>query len=218
MHKPEYKTTYLYYFLLFLSIFGVTSCNSTKHLAENEALYKGATVQFEDAETVDKSSKLALDLLTLARPTPNRKLFSIFRFRLWVNNTFGNGNKERGFGKWMKRKLGEEPVLYKESTAGYSARLMEKYLYDRGYFEAKVVPEVAIKRKHATVTYTATANEQYTIRKINYPAAQDSVSNLLVHFKKNNLFKKGEAYDLNNLTAERTRLTRYIREKGVFQF
>lgn len=196
----------------------MTACNSTKHLEEGQALYTGAQVKFEDPEKVQKKSKLQAEMLLLARPKPNRKFFSLFRFRLWVYNSFGNGDKEKSLGKWMKKKLGEAPVLYNAGTADYSAKLMEKYLYDHGYFDAIVAVDPNIKKQKASVIYTATAKEQYTIRETFLPLAKDTIGKLLKTLDSKSLIKNNEPYNLGKLSAERIRLTNQIRNEGFFKF
>lgn len=196
-----------------------SACNTTKNLQEGEVLYNKTNITFEQPKVIHEKTNLELGLLDIARPKPNTKSFSLIRFQLWVYQNFGNGNRKKSLGKWLKRKLGEPPSLYKKATVDKSSLFMEKYLQDNGYFRATVTYDTEIKHKKANVNYRINANEQYRIAKIDYPKHSGSIGTIITQQqKKKTSIKVGDPYNLNALIRERERLTNAIRNQGYFHF
>jgi len=55
--------------------------------------------------------------------------------------------KKRKFNNWVKKSLGEEPAIYDENHSDATAKTMEDYLFDRGYFDGEVEFEPPTPKK-----------------------------------------------------------------------
>src|SRR5690554_8062001 len=88
-----------------------TGCSSTKSVHERDALYKGASVHII-GDSLSKREKNKLkgvfeEQLTLR---PNKKFLRI-PIKLYIHNSLGEANKDKGIKHWWKNRVGEKPVL-----------------------------------------------------------------------------------------------------------
>lgn len=90
---------------LVLSLHIFSGCSTTRSVPEGDRLYLGAEVKWE-GEKPGRSKELGETLVSLSRPSPNRKFLGM-PVRLWLYNL---GNKPTGKGlnyllrnKWENR-------------------------------------------------------------------------------------------------------------------
>ncbi|MBK9491620.1 MAG: hypothetical protein IPO07_24595 [Haliscomenobacter sp.] len=121
----------------------LTGCSTTKSIPENDALYTGARIKMTRTEVSSKQKKaLQSTLEDLTRPKPNSRVLGI-PFKLWLYNL---GSK-KGLGAWLRRKYGEAPVLLSEVKLGRNAGILDNYLENRGFFQAKVQGDTTVDGK-----------------------------------------------------------------------
>src|SRR5437870_11900415 len=85
---------------------------------------------------VDKPG-LKEGIAPIIKQKPNRKILGIFRFHLGMYN-LANRGKSTKFKEWIKRTIGEEPVLLDTALTSRSARQIKQYMQNIGYFDAEV--------------------------------------------------------------------------------
>lgn len=209
-------------FILFICIL-FSSCSNTKYLPEGEKLYTGHDIKIKvvSGNRPGKKSKKALEreLDGLIRPRPNYTIFGFLRPKLWFYNIAGKPKKEKGLRSFIKNKLGEPPVLWKDVKVENNIKLIENKLENRGYFEAQAEAKVNEKRKKVSVDYTAFIRKPpYIINKVVYPEGDDTLSRLIRETYSESLLIKEENYDLDILKLERIRIDSILKDKGFFYF
>ncbi len=193
-------------------------CNTTKRLKKDEVLYTGAEVAFQQPEVVEKAERVEADLKDITSPSPNASLWGL-RPQLWVYQRFGQ-NKEKGLGPLIQRKLGEPPVLLDTALARRVSLRMEKYLQDQGYFGSKVRYKVQPDPADPTavIRYEVTTPKRYRIGELRYPQGEDPARQLIRKYKDGSPIQPGTPYRLAALQAERSRITRQLRNSGYANF
>jgi outer membrane protein insertion porin family len=203
----------LFYVALLALISG--SCNVTKKVPEGDALYTGHTVKLENAPVSKREKKvIKVDLDGLIRPKPNSRILGI-PFKLVLYNMAGKSNN---FINKFLRKNGEPPVLLSSVKLEHNAELMTNRLENRGFFHAKSTGDTIVKDKKASATYVANAGAQYKINEVFFPADSNAISQAISAISNKTIFRKGDAFNLDVVKGERTRIDVALKEKGFYFF
>jgi hypothetical protein len=193
-------------------------CSSTKTVPEGDALFAGYDVKINDeGDSSDRSGDLKTELSATVRPQPNASILGM-RPKLWIYNAFYT-EKEKGLKNWIQNKIGEPPVLLSEVDTSSINDVMHARLHNRGYFYNTVVSDTTVKKKKATITWTATVQEPYRIRNIEYTKSDSLPIHAEIRkLQENSLLVKGKPYDLENMIAERARIDQALKNRGYFYF
>lgn len=195
----------------------LASCSSTKHLPEGEKLYTGATVKMSGSELPARKRKvLKSDLQVLTRPKPNSRVLGI-PIKLYIYNAFGKKKPKSFLGK-LRDKYGEPPVLLSSVNLEQNIKVLQNHLENKGFFRAQVTGDTVVKKKKGSAVYTAQTGDQYTIANIQFPADSTALAATILESVDKSLLKKGDAYDLDVIKGERTRIDAMVKEKGYYYF
>ena len=155
--RLKYKTYYQFFravFALYVVLF-LFACNPTKHLKPNEIFLQKSSVKV-DNKKIDKD-----ELSNYVKQKHNKKILGIFRFHLGVYNI---ANKKNSF---IKKNVGEAPVVYDSLLTQRSADQLSLYLDSKGYFENKVEYKVTyVSEKKVKVKYIVETGEPYLVNSV----------------------------------------------------
>lgn len=206
------------FLLLLIAALIFSACSNTKYLAEGELLYTGASVKVKGDSLSSKSTAYFEENLEgLVRPRPNSSILGL-RPKLWFYNIAGEPKKDKGFKYWLKNKMGEPPVLFSQVDMDYNTKLIQNYIENKGFFNAKTSADSSASGKKATSTYTVQLGARYIIDSVRFP--NDSIP-LTIDIKAtepNSLLKSGNPYDLEVIKTERDRIDAKLKEVGYFYF
>lgn len=187
-----------------------SACQPTRYLSEKEVLYYEDQIVWEGA-----APAISKDALTTSiKQQPNaRFLGKPVRLGLYLRNE----EREKGFGKWVRERLGEAPVFYDASDAQQSLLLLQKRLIDEGYLQADGRMDTTMLGPHrAKVAYYLQAGARYYIDSINWPSDTTALGRLIMEAKPGTNLKTSVPYRTNNLQRERSRLADYAAERGYY--
>ncbi|MEO1438138.1 MAG: POTRA domain-containing protein [Bacteroidota bacterium] len=210
------RNFWLLVFLLLALISG-NACNNIKYLSEDEAIVTKNVIKFDSKLTIEKKNNLSYELKSIIQTEPNSKFLGLFRTRLWIHNRTGRDTTKK-FKRWLYTRVGELPALYNADIASQTAEDMQYYLNNKGYFNANVYPETAIKHKKATTTYTITTNPIYVIDEVDYQILDTAVSRIVIQNQKQSLLRKGEPVEIKTFDSEKNRISRALRNEGYAYF
>ncbi|HLU88505.1 MAG TPA: BamA/TamA family outer membrane protein [Cyclobacteriaceae bacterium] len=199
-----------------LSLFfaGITSCGVKKFIPEGELLYTGADLDMEADFKIRDKKEVEGELEALLEPEPNSKILGM-RIGLWA---FYKGSQENpGFiNRFLKNKIGEEPVYFSEANPEITEELIFNRLENRGFFYSLVESEVTKKDKFASVQYTASLTEPYVLE--SYQVGGDSlpIQKKMAELLEETEMKAGMRFDLNALKDERVRLEEALKLEGYY--
>ncbi|MDQ7947553.1 MAG: hypothetical protein REI93_01875, partial [Pedobacter sp.] len=209
--------TRLWIFLL--ACLFIAGCSSTRRLKPGQYLYTGAEVIInpDSSAKIDNQKQVKKTLESKTRPRPNHSFLG-FRYKLFFYNLAGDSVKPKGFGNWIKNKLGEPPVLMSDVKIKYNNDVLKSYLISQGYLQAEVTGDTVIKKKKGKAIYTANTGIRYKINSITFPKDTGTLTHLININKDKTLLKAGDFYDLETYKNERIRIDNDLKENGYFYF
>lgn len=198
-----------YIYCCIILLLAAQSCSTTKHVPDNDALYMGAKVKLKGVNDSVKYDKKALqaELASLVRPAPNKSFLGI-KFKLLFYN----------WGGFIRRKLGEEPVLVSAVNFEKNRDVLQNRMENRGYFRSEVAFDTIIKHKKGSVVYNVTVYPQYTINNVKYPGDSSDISKAIARLRRRSQVRTGRPYDLDVIKGEYTRIDDRLKERGFYFF
>lgn len=212
MKKPRLFTRSALVFLsAVLAMAGLAGCSSTKYVEDGQYLLRGVELKSDD-RTIDVSL-----LQPYVRQRANSKWFSTMKIPLSVYSLSG-----RDSTKWVNRtlrRLGEAPVVYDSLLALQSCDNLRQALQNMGYLDAAVDFQTKRKGKKLRLTYGLHPHEPFTVGKVAYDVQDSVIARLLgTERPENQGLKTGMRFSLDNLEAERRRITQLLTNQGYFRF
>ncbi len=201
--------------IIFSPLLLLGACSVTKHLPPGETLYAGPKVTISGPGKKEKNA-LASDLSSLVRPLPNKSLLG-FRYKVWFYYLAGEP-RGKGLRKYIREKLGEEPVLASQVNIEKNRQVLQNRLENKGYFRARTTADTVTKGRMTTARFDANTGPQYKIRNLSWPTDSSEVSREIRAVTKRTLLKPGGPYDLDVIKAERTRIDTRLKNRGFYFF
>ena len=208
-----------------LSVLLLASCSMTKNIPEGDQLFTGLTKIAYDHQANDSNFTSAQTEVEAALATaPNGAIFGSsyhrlpFSFGVSVWNHYQGS--ESGFGKWMLKSFGKQPVLMSWVNPQLRAQVAQSVLRNHGYFNGRVAYEVVQQKnpKTAKIGYTVTPGRLYRLDSVGYfgfPAHADS---LIKSTQAEALIHKGDPFEVAKLDAERNRISMLLRNNGYYYY
>ncbi|WP_154286684.1 translocation and assembly module lipoprotein TamL [Pedobacter puniceum] len=189
-----YPVTILLLFTLFFS-----ACRSTKRLKENEALITKLSINGVDKAFEEQAeSYVSLDI------RPNAP------FNLWVYNTFN---------KKGKKNLGEAPHILDSSLVEVSRGQIQKFLNTKGFLNAKVESAIEVKKKKASISFTATPGPSFKFKDVSFDVKNQEIKDLyLAQRSKFTRITPGERLDEDSIAYERDQIYNLMKKNGYYDF
>jgi len=204
--------TYLLY--VGLAALLMHSCGIKKFIPEGERLYTGAELALDTIGDVKGLKEVESELTDLIKPNPNTTFLGM-KPSLYFH--YKAQRKKPGFiYKFLNKSFGEEPVYFSDVNPEQVEELLLNRLDNNGFFYSKANSETILKEKYASINYTATVQEPYTLE--NYHIDHDSlpIYNELVDLTKETPLSKNDRFDLDLLKAERERLDHGLKQRGYY--
>jgi len=202
----------LIFWLLTLSL---AACSATKSVPEGEYLYTGAKIDLGENKKI-ASKKLIDDLYSVLAPQPNARIAGL-PLRLYMYQLFDNG-KDKGLFPWVRDKIGQAPVLFREDYPEQVEKLMANRLFNNGYYDASVASAVQYGHKKAGVTYSLQLEAPYRIDSIRNQVTHPGIGPLIRSMPPSKVLRSGDIYTLAGLRAEAQRIETFLKERGYYFF
>lgn len=203
-------------FLLLISCCFLFSCTATSFLKDDETFYDGSSIHFESHGKVRGKKNISSKLEELIEPKPNFKFLGM-RPEVWIYYTMDAPKKPKGLRSWIRKKVGEPPVLMKDVNPERTANILQGNLFNSGFFESQVSSSSSVKKKKGHVTYTIDLYPPFRIQTIEYPA-DTMFTSLIEEIKKESLIKTGRRYNLQRLKSELSRIEAIVENHGYYYF
>ena len=212
----------------------LAACSMTKNIPDGDQLFTGLT-KIDYQESAGESHAPAderQDLGITAREeveaalatAPNGAIFgsSYYRvpFSLGVSIWNHYQGTTSGFGKWMLKTFGKQPVLMSWVNPELRASVARSVLRNHGYFNGDVAYTIVGQKnpKTAKIGYTVSPGRLYRLDSVGYfgfPAEADS----LIHASLADAYiHKGDPFVVSNLDAERQRISTLLRNNGYYYY
>src|SRR5690606_15550792 len=229
--------------ILLIITIHITSCDSTKRVAENEYLLTKNTVfvngEKDKSETIENllyqepnqkilGFPLRLQFYNLARPNidsiintnidknPNRREnLENFLSKKQLDKYI---QSRTNFNEWIK-KTGEAPVIVDEAKAKNSVKRLQDYHINNGWFDVEASYKIQKENKIATIEYQVETGQAFVIDSISEKISTPIIDTLYRKtIKENSLIKQNEQYRTANFDMERSRISTALRNSGLYHF
>lgn len=210
---------------LFCVLF-LVSCSMTKNIPDDDQLFTGLKKITYHREPSDSSNFTATqeEVEASLATAPNGAILgsSYYRvpFSLGVSIWNRYKDSETGFGKWMFKSFGKQPVLMSWVNPALRASVAQSVLRNHGYLNGHVDYEV-IQRpnpKTAKISYSVYPDRLYLLDSIGYfgfPADADSLIQANLDDAK---IHRGSPFAVAALDAERNRISQLLRNNGYYYY
>lgn len=205
MNDFNQKKYFLYASIGFLLLFSA-GCRSARFLEDGQALVVktqivglAPAVEEEAQEFIPQSIQ------------PNSRI-NLFLYHLI--NTKNGAYKTRNI-----RRIGEAPHLLDSALVELSALQINRFLFNKGYLDAKVTDSIHYKGKKASVRFMVETGTPFTVNRILLDVEDPSVAALYLQRKHSftNL-KPGLRLDIDSIAAEREAIYTLMRRNGYVDF
>lgn len=193
------------------------SCNVTKFVPKDDALYTGAKIKIVDSTLSNKEKKNVKNLTEgLPRPKPNSRFLGV-PFKLILYN-LGGDPKKGGFIRKFFRKVGQPPVLLSSVNLDYNVKLLTNFQENIGYFSAETKGDTIVKKRKAEAIYELTPGPVYTIKNIEFPKDSTPLEGAISRTKPQSILHVNDPFNLEVIKGERTRIDAMLKEQGYYYF
>jgi outer membrane protein assembly factor BamA len=203
--KEKYKIRK--FLLVILTAIFFYGCNTTRYVPEDKYLMSNIDYKIDNRQ-INKE-----ELSSYVRQEENLKILGFIKFHLWLYN-LSKKDKQKS---WL-REIGEPPAIYDEVLINKSTSQIQQYLFNKGYYQAKVTDKAELKNKKARVTYFIETGNPYLIRNIRFDINDSRINEYIMESENESLIKSGDILDVDILYQERSRITRVLNNKGFFKF
>ncbi|MGI9527205.1 MAG: BamA/TamA family outer membrane protein [Weeksellaceae bacterium] len=234
--------------LFFASIiWAMCSCSVTKKLEENELYLKSNRYEFEGKspfkseledyvsqkpnrrlfgfipvkdwaynEVPKKYDSVFLDYYSYSFDERNQDILDSLFIKYGLEDQVGNT-------KWVLRQFyrtGAKPIVLDTVSTGISAREIDEFYFQRGYFDATVEPAYHIdsSAQKARVTYHIDVKKPSNIVAYDQVIKDSNLEKLYAKSHGESIVKENERFDVRNFEKERDRLTTIFENNGYYQF
>ncbi|MEJ6979317.1 BamA/TamA family outer membrane protein [Pedobacter sp. P351] len=191
--------------ILFLVLF-LGGCSATRYLSEDQKLVRRVSI-----EGIDKQFSEQANLYVQRDIMPNSRL------NLALYNYF---NTKKGKYRTDRiRDIGEAPNLLDSSLVEISRRELEKFLFDKSFFKAKVKSDIIVKNKKAYITFTAVPGPSFTIKNFSYVIPDAAVKQLYMESRPSfTNITEGTRYDGDSLRNESKQVFNLLQKSGFYDY
>jgi len=132
-----------------------------------------------------------------------------------------------GLWPWLAYTVGEPPVLLDTVLMNKGARQMQIYLRKNGYFNAVVEAECLLNQesnlfwkagKKSNVIYHVQLKDLYTINTVTWSSDDALIKEQIPALREKTLVTAGSRFRVENLDAERARITLRLSNEGFYDF
>lgn len=206
---------WLYRHFLSFAICGMiillAGCSATKFVPDGKYMLSKNTI------VSDQEEFNAASLNPYIRQNANSKWFSLIKIPLGVYALSGTDTT-----KWRNRflqRLGEAPVIFDSLQAQLTCNDLTIAMQNMGHLHASTEMTLKTKGKKLKAKYILHPREQYYIRNVELDIQDDNIREFLTKDMENsNLLNEGKIFSIDNLDAERKRITSLLMSRGYYHF
>ena len=200
---------YLYICCMYLLLV-LSGCSVNKFIPQDSYLLDDVKIESDNKEI--KPSYMTV----YVRQNPNAKWFSLVKIPMYIYSASGQDST-----RWINRlwrRLGDAPVIYDRELAQETRQEIQKAVQNIGYMGASVTVRETPKGNRMKVCYQITSGEPYVIDYIGYDIDDARINALFRDDSIRINLQKGMRFDVNQLDAERQRITQYLQDRGYYRF
>jgi hypothetical protein len=201
----------------------------TKNIPEDDQLFTGLTkMAYADEKEYDIEAYNAhleatkAEIEAALATEPNGSLFGSsyytvpWSWHLWVYNKFSG--KESVFARWMTKSFGTPPVLMSQVNPALRSSVARSVLRNNGFFRGDVTYELVPQKnpRKGKIGYTIHLDSLFTLDSVSYVNFPAPIQALIDSTREESLIKRHSPFSINQLDAERLRISTLLRNNGYY--
>ncbi|MFY7671273.1 BamA/TamA family outer membrane protein [Tenacibaculum sp. MEBiC06402] len=233
------KLSFYFLFLLLLS-----SCNTIKHVPENELLLTKNVITVDSIQQNDEKLNelllqrrnarvlgalpLSLYFYNLGNPKGSQDVeewkenhprwYNLFKDVFSEKQSISVANTFIGLNQWYLNN-GQAPVIINDKKTRKTVQNLENYFLTEGYFRAKVWSKKdTLGKKKGKISYFVTKNKPSFLDSIVVNIRSKVLDSIYKTQKSKSFLKTGDQYKNQSFINEANRLVKLFRNKGVYHF
>ncbi len=203
---------------LLLLLLAASGCGTKKYLNPGETYLTKNKIVFAAGSKVKNKSDLRYQLSTIYKQRPNEKFLRLFRTRLWFHHKTSDPGDTTKFDRWVKRVIAEPPAIFDETIANSTAKSMQYYLQNKGYYDAQVSYDAQHRRHSTTVTYTIKPYTLYQIDSVFLQSEDPQILSILREIQEESHLRPGAALSKSVFDKENQRVITILKNRGYAFF
>jgi len=207
------RNTLLYSLLIFCLL--SQGCRVKKYIPEGEYLYTGADLELVEEGAVMDRNQVKGRLETLL-PSANSAILGV-RLGVWAHYR-GSQEGAGWFRRFLKRRLGEEPIYLSDINAVRTEELLMNRMENMGYFYGRTDSQVKLGDRFASIDFQAFLPTPYTMENISIERDSLQIDQAVREILQDTELKRGDRFDLQKLNAERIRIDDQLKLRGYYNF
>ncbi len=202
----------LHIVLLSLVALLLSACRVSRYVPEGKYFLDKNVVEIDGSKVEFSKSDVSKYILQ----STHRVRFPL-KFSTWLYYVTED-NSGSGFKHWLNEHMSKKPEYFDPAQVRTSARQIEQYLDNRGYFHSKVTTTTELNGYRAKVTYTVHPSTPYRISKVESQMEDTVLHRSLARLEPRLPVKEGQIYNAYTLDEQRTTVTDYLRNMGYYLF
>jgi len=194
----------------------MAGCSASKQLNEGESFLESNDIKIKSEYKVKNKGALKEELANLYRQDKTRYFFGVPRHNFYYAGS--NDPDSTWFKRWLRTKLGDEPVIYDSTRAKATVDMMTIFLRQKGYWDGEVDYEVRTEGYNTTVVYNVDPKQRWTVSSIEYRTQDSLLQPVLDSLAQYTLLPEGTAIDVKTFEQDRLRITRSMQNLGYANF
>jgi outer membrane protein assembly factor BamA len=186
-------------------------CSATKFVPDGSYLLDEVRIHTDNKKEVSPSN-----LRMYVRQNPNAKWFSLFKTQLYIYDLSGR-DSTRWINKFLRR-IGDAPVIYNPAEAERTRLEISKAVQNMGYMASSVDYTTRVRRKKISLRYLVKTGRPYTVRTLTDDIGDSRIDSILRADSAASLLHKGMRFNVNELDADRARITSKLQDNGYYRF
>ncbi len=198
-----------------------------RYMQHNDSLTDGQrdTLQ-RAAEVLTAATATAKEEVNAALSyAPNNAIFGSSKVRwgipigLWVYNAYADS--ESRFGRWMRNTIGTRPRTISMANPQLRTQVARQTLRNYGFFHGSASYEVLTEKKDslkAKIAYSVYPGPLFCLGNIEYQRFTGLTDSIVQRTMPQSKLHTGDAFSVENLDAERTRLSELFRNNGFYYY
>lgn len=144
-----------------------------------------------------------------------KKLISTRKKR---TNKLNKADEKISKGNWMMRVVGEPPSIFDSSSIQVNLNTLHNFYFNQGYLENQISCQIDTNKRDISLKFKIIEKSPYKIITFTTQTNDTSISNLIKKNNKESYIKINNFYKEQDLTNERDRINRLLRNSGYFDF
>ena len=209
-------------YLLLMAAFSIMGCNTTKHVKEGEHLLVRNNIRLKSDKVMYNRGEIKDNLTHLVGQRTNTRTFlKSVPLKLALYNLRYKKLHRRETapsGDTTLPKSVERPVIFDSVLMQRAALNMRSYLFNQGYFYAKITDSFNLTGKKAYTYYNINAGGNYLVNRVFYDVDDSNIVRIVRNSDKLTSFQKNKNFTFSMADNEISRLTTLIRNNGYYKF